>query len=84
MDGEDAESSLKVYKTDSRDIRIHSSLVNPDRVEELLESSIQLNKQTKSQLERSASSTRRQRRAMRELLVYEVGKQAIGEGKIVV
>ena len=81
MEGEDAESSLKVFKSTTGDLRYLPSVSRPDQVESVLEKSIARSKKTHSPSERSVGSHLHQRRAIRELLIYESGKARVGEGK---
>ena len=81
MDGEDTESSLKVFKSTTGDLRYLPSVSRPDQVEKVLDKSIARNKNAHSPLERSVGSNQHQRRAIRELLIYESGKARVGEGR---
>lgn len=80
MDGEDAESSLKVFKSTTGDLRYLPSVTRPDQVEKVLDKSIERNKKMRRPSERSENNTQRQRKAIRDLLIYESGKARIGEG----
>lgn len=64
-----------------KDVRLDTTTVNPDDVEVWLQKNIETTRAMRSQLERSASSIRHERRDIRNLLEYNVGKQAIDEGR---
>ena len=80
--GKPEESSLKTFKSSVKDVRLDTTTVDPTEVESLLAKNIEMTRSMRSQLERSASSIRHERRDIRKMLEYEVGKQAIDEGWI--
>ena len=80
MDGEDTESSLKVFKSSTGDLRYLPSITRPDQVEKVLDRSIARNKKM-SKPQEPISGTQHQRKAIRDLLIYESGKARIGEGR---
>lgn len=81
-EGKSEESSLKTFRSSVKDVRLDTTVVNPTEVESLLAKNIEMNRSIRSQLERSASSIRHERKDIRHMLEYEVGKQAIDEGLI--
>ena len=73
-------SSLKGFRSSLKDVRLDRTTVNPVAVEKELEKSTEVAWSLRTPLERSASSIRRERKELRNMLEFGVGKQAIDEG----
>lgn len=73
-------SSLKGFRSSLKDVRLDRTTVNPVTVEKELEKSTEVARSLRTPLERSASSIRRERKELRNMLEFGVGKQAIDEG----
>ena len=73
-------SSLKEFKPSLKDFRLDRTTVNPAAVDRELEKSAEVARSLRTPLERSASSIRRERKELRNMLEFGVGKQAIDEG----
>ena len=73
-------SSLKGFRSSLKDVRRDRTTVNPVAVEKELEKSTEVARSLRTPLERSASSIRRERKELRNMLEFGVGKQAIDEG----
>ena len=69
-------SSLKGFRSSLKDVRLDRTTVNPVA----LEKSTEVARSLRTPLERSASSIRRERKELRNMLEFGVGKQAIDEG----
>ena len=75
-------SSLKGFRSSLKDVRQDRTTVNPVAVEKELEKSAEVARSLRTPLERSASSIRRERKELRNMLEFGVGKQAIDEGML--
>lgn len=73
-------SSLKGFRSSVKDFRLDRTTVNPATVDKELEKSAEVARSLRTPLERSASSIRRERKELRNMLEFGVGKQAIDEG----